>query len=61
MSESVDAEPGEYSERYRKKNVDERLDDVERRITRLEKVALVTLGYGLATGADIITTLTTFL
>jgi hypothetical protein len=40
---------------YRERDVDDTLDDHEGRISRLEKVALVGVGYGLASGANIIT------
>lgn len=39
---------------YRKNDVDETLADHERRITRLEKVALVVTGYLVADGATIV-------
>jgi len=47
-----------YEQSYRERDVDERLDDVEHRITRLEKAALIGLGYAIASGADIVVEMT---
>jgi hypothetical protein len=44
-----------YSPTYRQRDVDDTLDDHEGRITRLEKIALLSVGYGLAEGWTIIT------
>jgi len=38
---------------YRERDVDETLDDHDRRLSRLEKVALVGVGYGIAEGWNI--------
>jgi hypothetical protein len=46
---------------YRERDVDDTLDDHESRISRLEKVALVGVGYGLASGANIVTDFMTLL
>jgi len=43
-----------YERSYREREVDERLDDVEHRITRLEKAVLIGFGYAIASGADIV-------
>lgn len=45
-----------YEPSYRQEDVDTTLEDHERRITRLEKVALVAAGYLVADGADIVET-----
>jgi hypothetical protein len=42
-----------YEPSYRQEDVDTTLEDHERRITRLEKVALVAAGYFVADGAEI--------
>lgn len=42
---------------YREQDVDERLDEHDRRISRLEKASLIVLGYGIAEGSSIIETL----
>jgi len=46
---------------YREQNVDETLTDHERRITRLEKVTLVAIGYVLSDANLLIDPLLTFL
>lgn len=43
-----------YDPTYREEHVEERLDDHDRRISRLEKAALIGLGYGLASGSEVI-------
>lgn len=52
---SSDAESDVYDPSYRQKSVDTTLDQHERRISRLEKVALITVGYGIAEGSQIVT------
>ena len=42
---------------YREKDVDDRLDEHGRRISRLEKAILVGVGYGLAEGSNLVTDL----
>lgn len=51
----------EYEPSYRQRDVDNMLAEHEKRLTRLEKIALLGLGYGLASGAEIITNITQLL
>lgn len=46
---------------YREQGVDDTLDEHEHRIKRLEKIALVGIGYGLAEGSNIVTDLVQFI
>lgn len=46
---------------YREKGVDDTLDEHDARIKRLEKVALVGIGYALAEGSNIVTDLAQFI
>lgn len=46
---------------YREEDVDETLAEHERRITRLEKVSLVVMGYLIADGATIVNELSALL
>lgn len=46
---------------YREQDVDETLDEHAARIGRLEKVALIGMGYGLAEGSNIVTDLVQFI
>lgn len=50
-----------YDPTFRQQNVDETIKDHERRITRLEKVALIGAGYLIADGAEIATVFTSLL
>lgn len=43
---------------YRENDVDQTLDEHDRRISRLEKIALIGIGYGLAEGSAFITDIT---
>lgn len=52
---SMASEEETYEPTYRQQDVDHTLSDHERRITRLEKVALLGVGYGLAEGSNIVT------
>jgi len=47
----------EYSPTYRQQDVDDSLDDHDTRISRLEKFALLVVGYGIAEGGNVITQL----
>ena len=51
----------QYERSYRERDVDDTLDEHDTRISRLEKAFLVGAGYGLATGAEIVTQVTQFL
>lgn len=51
----------QYERSYRERDVDETLDEHDYRISRLEKVALMGIGYGIATGAEAVTQVTQFL
>jgi hypothetical protein len=55
------SESSQYEPSYRERDVDETLDDHDHRISRLEKIALVGFGYGLASGANIVTHITSIL
>lgn len=44
-----------YEPTYRQSDVDSTLDNHEHRIKRLEKAALIGIGYGLAEGSNIVT------
>jgi len=46
---------------YRERDVDDELDDHERRISRLEKAGLVAVGYGVAEQNMIVETIFAFL
>ncbi|AGF91193.1 hypothetical protein HAPG_00007 [Halorubrum phage GNf2] len=50
----------EYSPTYRQQDVDETLNDHDTRISRLEKLALLVVGYGIAEGGNIVTELAQF-
>lgn len=50
MTMSSDAEASTYDPSYREQDVDDTLEEHDLRIRRLEKVALVGLGYGLSQG-----------
>lgn len=57
-SSTDDGEPYQhevYDPTYREKDVDDTLNDHEERLTRLEKIALIGIGYGLAEGATLVT------
>jgi len=43
-----------YEPTYREQDVDETLDNHDTRLSRLEKVALLGIGYGLAEGNQLI-------
>lgn len=43
-----------YEPTYRQEDVDETLDNHDTRLSRLEKVALIAAGYGLADGWNIV-------
>lgn len=51
----------EYSPTYRERDVDETLEDHEGRIYRLERVALIGIGYGLAEGGNVVQVAANFL
>jgi hypothetical protein len=55
------SDTSQYERSYRERDVDETLTDHEQRLSRLEKVALIGIGYGLASGAQIITEIGQFL
>lgn len=57
MSASEQADADGYEPTYRQQDVDRTLDDHERRIGRLEKAALIGIGYGLAEGGSLVTQL----
>jgi len=44
-----------YEPSYRDQHVDDTLDEHNARINRLEKVALIGIGYGLAEGSNLVT------
>jgi hypothetical protein len=46
---------------FRQERVQQRLEDHDTRISRLEKAGLMVVGYGLAEGAQIIDALTSLL
>jgi hypothetical protein len=46
---------------YREQDVDETLDDHDRRISRLEKLALLAVGYVTADAPDVVRELSTLL
>lgn len=48
----------EYQPTYRQQDVDDTLDEHDRRLSRLEKAVLVGFGYGLAEGYEIIEIIT---
>lgn len=50
-----------YEPTYRQKNVDSTLAEHDTRISRLEKMALIGFGYGVAEGSQIITDVAQFL
>lgn len=56
MGSAMSAE--EYHPTYREQDVDDTLDDHEQRISRLEKAALVGIGYGLAEGYNLVEAIT---
>lgn len=45
---------GNYDPTYRQRDVDDTLEDHDSRISRLEKGALVGLGYALATAPEVV-------
>jgi hypothetical protein len=49
-----------YEPTYRQQNVDSTLSNHESRISRLEKMALIGIGYGLAEGSNLVTKLVGF-
>lgn len=51
----------EYEPTYRQGDVDQTLEEHDRRISRLEKAGLVAVGYGLAKGSDIIVDISSFI
>jgi hypothetical protein len=57
----VNDEAASYEPTYRQQEIDGTLDDHEARISRLEKAGLVAVGYGLASGADIVVDLSQLL
>lgn len=58
---SSDPRDMSYDPSYRQKDVDSTLGDHEYRINRLEKLALIVGGYGLAEGSNIVTDLVQFI
>jgi hypothetical protein len=48
------SEETSYDPTYREQDVDETLDNHDTRLSRLEKVALLGIGYGLAEGNQLI-------
>ena len=51
----------EYRPTYRQQDVDDSLDDHDTRISRLEKFALLVVGYGIAEGGNIVTEIAQFI
>ena len=60
MGQDVANERG-YEPSYREKDVDNTLEEHDTRISRLEKIALVGVGYGLAEGSTFITDIAQFI
>lgn len=50
-----------YDPTYREQEVDSTLQDHDVRISRLEKVALIGIGYGIAEGSNIVTDIAQFI
>lgn len=50
----------EYNPTYRQKDVDTTLDEHDTRLSRLEKAALIALGYGIADGGEMLTEIAAF-
>lgn len=58
---SSEGRAGAYEPTYRQQDVDETLDNHELRISRLEKMSLMVVGYGLAEGSKLIADIAQFI